>query len=88
MPKQIPAPIYGEHDILRTVPASKDYISFKGRLWKVPEAFRGERLAVRQRGGKDKFGVFFASHRIASIDLTKSKTVGHLSEHVSAMSPA
>jgi transposase InsO family protein len=88
MPKQIPAPIYGEHDILRTVPASKDYISFKGRLWKVPEAFRGERLAVRQRGGKDKFGVFFASHRIASIDLTKSKTVGHVSEHVSAMSPA
>ena len=29
------------------VSTTKAYVSFKGRLWKVPQAFRGERLAIR-----------------------------------------
>ena len=87
MPRRLPDIEYAAHEIVRTVPASKDYISFKGRFWKVPEAFRGERLAIRPRGADGRYGVFFASHRIAIIDLTKPKTVGHVSEQVSAMSP-
>ena len=70
MPKRLPSIEYSRDEIVRTVPTSKDYISFKGRLWKVPEAFRGERLAIRPRGADGQFAVCFASHQIASIDLT------------------
>ncbi|MGE0753241.1 MAG: IS481 family transposase, partial [Variibacter sp.] len=34
-----------------------------------------------------RFGVFFAAHHVATIDLTKTKRVSHVSEQVSAMSP-
>jgi transposase InsO family protein len=87
MPRHLPAIAYEPHEIVRTVPATKDYISFKGRLWKVPDAFRGEPLAIRPRRTDGQYGVFFASHLVASIDLTKPKTVGHVSEQVSTMSP-
>lgn len=87
MPSKLPSVEYDQGEIVRTVPTTKDYISFKGRLWKVPEAFRGERLAIRPRGKDGQFGVYFASHRIATIDLTSPKTVGHVSEHPSTMSP-
>lgn len=70
MPKKIPKPEYEAHEIVRRVPTTKDYINFKGRLWKVPEAFRGERVAIRPRGQDGRYGVFFASHQIATIDLT------------------
>jgi len=86
-PRKLPQLDYAEHEIVRTVLRSKDYISFKGRLWKVPEAFRGERVAIRPRGPDGHYGVFFASHQIATIDLTAPKSVGHVSEQVSAMSP-
>jgi putative transposase len=33
------------------------------------------------------YGVFFASHHIAAIDLIKPKTVGHVPEQLSAFSP-
>ena len=38
---------YDEHEIVRIVRTTKAYISFKGRLWKVPQAFCGERVAIR-----------------------------------------
>jgi transposase InsO family protein len=87
MPKTLPKIEYDMGEIVRTVPQTKDYISFKGRLWKVPEAFRGERLAIRPRATDGRYAVCFASYPIATIDLTKPKTVGHVSEQVSAMSP-
>lgn len=69
MPKQLPQVEYGPEDILRKVGTSKAYVSFKGRLWKVPQAFRGERVAIRHRGRDGLYGVFFGARRIASIDL-------------------
>jgi putative transposase len=63
------------------------YISFKGRLWKVPQAFYGERLAIRPLAIEGQYGVFFASHQIATIDLTTEKGVGDVSEQASVMSP-
>ena len=36
-----------EQEIVRAVSTTKAYVSFKGRLWKVPQPFRGERLAIR-----------------------------------------
>ncbi|HYB10877.1 MAG TPA: IS481 family transposase [Alphaproteobacteria bacterium] len=86
-PPTLPKIDYGEHEIVRTVPASRDYICFRGRLWKVPAAFRGERVAIRPRGHDGRYGVFFASHQIATIDLTNPKTVGHVSERASDISP-
>jgi transposase InsO family protein len=86
MPDKTPAVEYDESETLRTVPKSKDYISFKGRLWKLPQAFRGERVAIRPLTRDGRYGVFFASRRIATIDLT-NQPVSDVSEQVSAMSP-
>src|SRR3954468_24362754 len=47
MPRKLPQPEYEPGAILRTVGTTKSYISFKGKLWIVPEAFHGERVAVR-----------------------------------------
>src|ERR1051326_2512237 len=47
MPGRLPEVEYDEHEIVRTVSNTKDYISFKGRPWRVPKAFRGERVAIR-----------------------------------------
>jgi hypothetical protein len=69
------------------VSTTKSYVSFKGRLWKVPQAFGGERLAIRPLSIDGKYGIFFAAHQIATIDLTDGKSVGHVSEQVSAISP-
>lgn len=86
MPDRLPPVDYDDHEIVRTVPASKDYIRFKGRLWKVPQAFRCERVAIRPLTADGCYGIFFGAHQIASIDLTKPECVGDVSEQVSAMS--
>jgi putative transposase len=70
MPKKTPQPDYDHGELVRTVSTTKDYVSFRGRLWKVPGAFRGERLAIRPKNNDGEFGVFFGSHHIAHIDLT------------------
>jgi len=87
MPERLPEVEYDEREIVRTVPASKDYVSFKGRLWKVPQAFRGERLAIRPLTADGRYGLFFAAHHIATIDLTKPESVGDVPGHLSANSP-
>lgn len=87
MPAKLPQPEYGSDEIIRTVSSTKGYVAFKGRNWKVPEAFCGERLAIRPLSTDGRYGVYFASHQIAAIDLTESKSVTHVSEQVSPMSP-
>jgi transposase InsO family protein len=87
MPDRLPQIEYDEHELVRSVPASKDYVSFKGRLWKVPKAFRGERVAIRPLTTDGRYGIFFGAHQIANIDLTSKECVGDVSEQVSAMSP-
>ena len=71
MPGKLTEPHYDEGTITRKVPETKSYVAFRGRLWKVPEAFCGERLAIRPLDADGRFGVFFASHFIATIDLTE-----------------
>jgi len=87
MPARLPVPEYDTHETVRTVSTTKAYVSFRGRPWKVPKAFRGERVAIRPLDRDGRYGIFFAAHQIAVIDLTKPETVGDLSEQVSAMSP-
>ncbi len=87
MPDRLPNVDYDEHEIVRAVPTSNDYVSFKGRRWKVPQAFRGERVAIRLQHADGRYGVFFGAHQIATIDLTSKQSVGDVSEQVSVMSP-
>jgi len=87
MPDRLPTVEYDAGEIVRMVGTTKAYISFKGRLWKVPQAFCGERLAIRPRGTDDQYGVFFGAHPIAELDLATNKSVGYVSEQVSTMSP-
>lgn len=71
MPETLPEPEYAPEDVVRRVGTRKAYISFKGRLCRVPKAFAGERVAVRRRGEDGQFGVFFGATRIAEIDLRR-----------------
>lgn len=87
MPEVLPQIEYDEHEIVRRVSTTKSYVRFKGRLWKVPQAFCGERLAIRPLTTDGQYGVFFAAHQIATIDLTADQGVGDVSEQVSVMSP-
>ena len=70
MPRHLPKVEYDSGETVRTVPSTKDYISFRGRHFKVPQAFRGERVAIRPMNTDGMFGVYFASHQIATIDLS------------------
>lgn len=87
MPDRLPEVEYDDHEVVRSVPTSKDYVSFKGRRWIVPRAFRGERVAIRPLSKDGQYGVFFGACQIANIDLTNTQTVGDVSEQVSLMSP-
>lgn len=87
MPDRLPQVEYDEHDIVRTVGTTKAYISFKNRLWKVPQAFRGERVAIRPRNRDGHYAICFGAREIARIDLTDPKCVSDVSEQVSTMSP-
>jgi len=87
MPDHLPQIEYDDHEIVRRVGTTKAYISFKGRPWKLPQAFYGERVAIRPLNTDGQCGIFFGSHHIANIDLTGQESVGDVSEQVSVMSP-
>jgi hypothetical protein len=46
-----------------------------------------ESVAIRPLSADGTYGVFFAAHQIATIDLTTNQGVGDVSEQVSVMSP-
>lgn len=87
MPQRLPVVVYDEAEIVRSVSTTKAYVSFKGRLWPVPQAFCGERVALRPLNIDGLYGIYFGAHQIAEINLTSSKGVGDVSEQVSVMSP-
>jgi transposase InsO family protein len=71
-PDRLPEPVYDAGEIVRRVGSTQGYVSFKGRLWRVPNAFRGECLAIRPLHRDGLFGVFFGATQIAKIDLADS----------------
>jgi transposase InsO family protein len=87
MPARLPEVQYDSGDIVRKVSSTRSYISFKGRMWKVPQAFFGERLAIRPLDRDGHYGIFFASWQVATFDLTNGQPVSDVSEQVLAMSP-
>ena len=76
---------YDEADQARRVDAG-GWISFKGRLVKVPKAFAGEHVAVRPTTQDGVWDIVFISHTLAQIDLRKRvatpQPVTHVSEQV------
>jgi transposase InsO family protein len=72
MPRQLADPEYQPGDIVRKVGTTKGYISFGGRLWRVGDAFRGERVAIRPLTVDGQFGIFFGARQIASLDLREA----------------
>jgi transposase InsO family protein len=85
MPAKLPVVEYDDGQIVRTVSTTKAYISFKGRHWKMPSAFQGERVAIRPRATDGLYAVCFGAFQIAEIDF--NKTVSYVSEQVSTISP-
>jgi hypothetical protein len=79
MPERLSAVDYDAAEIVRRVGTTKAYVSFKGKLWRVPQAFCGERVALRPLNADGQYGIYFGAHQIAEVDLTKPK--------VSVMSP-
>ena len=88
MPDRLPEVEYESTETVRSVSTTKAYVSFKGRSWKVPQAFCGERLAIRPLTSNGLFGIFFGSRQVAIIDLIGGKSVSDVPGQVSAMSPA
>ena len=87
MPDRLADPEYDDHEIVRRVSTTKAYVSFKGRLWRVPQAFRGQRLAIRPTSRDGHYAICFGSRQVVTIDLTRSQGVSDVSEQASAMSP-
>lgn len=85
MPKTPPAVEYDVGEIVRKVDTSTPHIAFKSRYWRIPGAFRGERVAIRPTAKDGLFAVCFGAHKIAEIDL--NKPVSYVSEQVSTISP-
>ncbi|AHY54984.1 transposase [Bradyrhizobium japonicum SEMIA 5079] len=56
-------------------------------MWKVSQAFCGEQLAVRPLDRDGRYGIFFASWQVASIDLTRGQPVSDVSEQVCQLCP-
>jgi transposase InsO family protein len=66
-PEVLPALEYGPGDQVRKV-GSDGTISFRGRLWKVGEAFRGQPVGVRPCAEDGLWSIYFGTHPVASLD--------------------
>jgi len=67
-PERLPAIEYGSGDSVRQV-STNGFISFKGRVWRIGKAFRGQPVALRASAVDGVLGVHFCAHHIATIDL-------------------
>jgi hypothetical protein len=69
LPSKLREPEYEEGAILRRAGSVKANVRFGKRRWHMPDAFRGELLAIRPLDIDGKFGVFFGAHQIACINI-------------------
>lgn len=67
-PERITAPDYASTDCLRKVQQG-GFITFKGRSFRVGQAFRGHHVALRPTIQDGLWNVCFGAHRIAQVDL-------------------
>jgi transposase InsO family protein len=67
-PEVLPVIEYGPTDVVRKV-QDKGFISYRGRSWRLPKAFRGYPVALRPTACDGQLNVFFCNQRIGKIDL-------------------
>lgn len=73
-PATLPAPQYDEGEMVRRVDKTKGMISFRRRLWSVPEAFVGETVAIRPRQPDGRFAICYGAYEIATFNLNEPKS--------------
>lgn len=69
LPKRIGAPEYEAEDEVRKVQHG-GWMSYRGREWRLPKAFRGQAVAVRRRAEESERAVYYHRQRIALLDLS------------------
>lgn len=73
MPARPAEPDYAEGEIVRRVGQTGGYITFKGRVWRVPKAFCGEHLALRPLNTDGQYALCFGAITIKTINLKTPK---------------
>jgi transposase InsO family protein len=67
-PRRLPPIEYSWADTVRTVGES-GLLSYKGRVFRIPKAFKGYPVALRQTATDGVMDVIFCSHTVSKIDL-------------------
>ena len=90
MPEVPPLPEYDHGEQVRKI-TRDGYFAFRGKHWKISQAFAGYKIALRPTQTDGKWTICFASHTIGLLDITEKnrndQTVRHVSEQVSDISP-
>jgi transposase InsO family protein len=73
-PEVLPALEYAPGDAVRKVQQG-GWISYRGRDYRLPEAFVGQPVALRPQADADALAVWFAEHRLGLLDLGRGKFV-------------
>jgi hypothetical protein len=73
-PEALPALEYAPGDAVRKVQQG-GWISFRGREYRLPEAFVGQPVALRPEADAAALAVWFAEHRLGRLDLGQGKFV-------------
>jgi transposase InsO family protein len=88
MPHSITPPVYEPQAQVRTVSAA-GWFMFKGRRIDLSHAFAGKRIALRPTHTDGLFDICYRTHVLAQVNLRHDiiKTVHHVPEHPSTLSP-
>lgn len=70
-PESLPPIEYDSNDLVRKVQAGGE-LWFKGRSFKIPDAFKGHPVALRPTPAGDSYDVLFCHQKIAQINLNPS----------------
>ena len=86
MPDCIAPPEYEPQATVKKITSSGQF-TFKGRTLRTSKAFAGKQMALRATNQDGLFDLCYRRHVVAQIDLRHSKTVHHVPEQVSTLSP-
>jgi transposase InsO family protein len=88
-PERPPEIEYGPDVHVRKV-GHEGWISYQGREYRVPKAFKGYPIGLRPTAHDAVMDILFAHHHILTLDLSSgiaTKPVTHVSAHLSPLSP-
>lgn len=80
--ENLPPIQYGPDDQVRKV-QDGGWISYKGKAYRLPKAFHGQRVAIRPTAADGLLDVYFCNQKIAQLNVKElSKSVTHVPEQV------